>query len=67
MIDVTNVKAPGWQRIVSELTAGAPDDREYFERLLRVIGQVSAARQAAPVASPRVQAARYQQVSRVPN
>lgn len=47
MIDVTNVKAPGWQRIVSELTAGAPDDRAYFERLLRVIGQVSAARQAA--------------------
>lgn len=47
MIDVTNVKAPGWQRIVSELTAGAPDDRAYFERLLRIIGQVSAARQAA--------------------
>lgn len=53
MIDLTNVKAPGWQRVVAELTASAPDDRTYFERLLRVIAQVSAARQAALVVAGR--------------
>lgn len=47
MIDLTNVKAPGWQRVVAELSANAPDDRAYLERLLRIIAQVSAARQAA--------------------
>ncbi|MFN7021759.1 MAG: efflux RND transporter periplasmic adaptor subunit [Phycisphaerales bacterium] len=47
MIDQTNVKAPGWQRVVAELSAGAPDDRAYLERLLRVMSQATAARQAA--------------------
>ncbi len=47
MIDLTNIKAPGWQRVVAELTGGAPDDRAYLERLLRIVAQVSAARQAA--------------------
>lgn len=46
MIDLSSLKAPGWQRIVAELNAPAPDDRVYFERLLRVLAQVSAARQA---------------------
>ncbi|MCC6320659.1 MAG: HlyD family efflux transporter periplasmic adaptor subunit [Phycisphaerales bacterium] len=46
MIDLTNVKAPGWQRVVAELSAGAPDDRSYLERLLRVVCQATAARQA---------------------
>ncbi|HVU63201.1 MAG TPA: HlyD family efflux transporter periplasmic adaptor subunit [Phycisphaerales bacterium] len=46
MIDLSSLKAPGWQRIVAELNAPAPDDRVYFERLLRILQQVSAARQA---------------------
>ena len=46
MIDLSSLKAPGWQRIVAELNAPAPDDRIYYERLLRVLAQVSAARQA---------------------
>lgn len=46
MIDLSSLKAPGWQRVVAELNAPAPDDRVYFDRLLRVLAQVSAARQA---------------------
>ncbi len=46
MIDLSQLKASGWQRVVAELNASAPDDRVYFERLLRVMAQVSAARQA---------------------
>lgn len=45
MIDLSSLKAPGWQRVVAELNAGAPDDRVYYERLLRILAQVSAARQ----------------------
>lgn len=47
MIDLTSLKAPGWDRVVAELSSPANDDRSYLERLTRVIGQVSAARQAA--------------------
>lgn len=47
MIDLTSLKAPGWDRVVAELSGAAPDDRAYLERLTRIIGQVSAARQAA--------------------
>lgn len=46
MIDLSSLKAPGWQRIVAELNAPAPDDRVYFERMLRILAQVAAARQA---------------------
>lgn len=46
MIDLTNVKAPGWHRVVAELNSPAPDDRAYLERLVRILAQVSAARQA---------------------
>ncbi len=46
MIDLSNLKAPGWQRVVAELTAPAQDDRAYVLRLLSVLGQVSGARQA---------------------
>lgn len=46
MIDLSNLKAPGWQRVVAELTASASDDRAYVLRLLSVLGQVSGARQA---------------------
>ncbi|MFT3686671.1 MAG: efflux RND transporter periplasmic adaptor subunit [Phycisphaerales bacterium] len=47
MIDLTSLKSPGWDRVVAELSAPAVDDRAYLERLTRLIGQVSAARQAA--------------------
>ncbi len=46
MIDLSNIKSPGWQRVVSELTAAAPDDRIFLLRMLCVLGQVSGARQA---------------------
>jgi multidrug efflux pump subunit AcrA (membrane-fusion protein) len=46
VIDLSNVKAPGWQRVVAELSASAADDRAYFERVMRVLAQASAARQA---------------------
>lgn len=43
---MTQIKAPGWSRIVAELSAGTPDDRLFLLRLLAILGQVSAARQA---------------------
>lgn len=46
MIDISNIKAPGWQRVVTELNLPAADDRAFVERLVRVLAQVSAARQA---------------------
>lgn len=45
MIDLSNLKSPGWGRIVAELSTPAPDDKSFLERLLAVITQVSAARQ----------------------
>lgn len=49
MIDLSNLRAPGWNRVVAELATPAGDDRAYLERLLRVIGQVSASKQACLV------------------
>lgn len=46
MVDLTSLKAPGWQRVVAELSAAAPDDRAFMLRMLSVLGQVSGARQA---------------------
>ncbi|MFM9996946.1 MAG: HlyD family efflux transporter periplasmic adaptor subunit [Phycisphaerales bacterium] len=46
MIDLSNLRAPGWQRVVAELNAPLPDDRAFLARLLSVLGQVSGARQA---------------------
>lgn len=46
MIDVSNLKTPGWSRVVAELSSGAPDDRAFVDRMLRILGQISAARQA---------------------
>ena len=45
MIDLSNVRAPGWQQVVAELNSAAPDDRAFLERLLRIVSQVTAARQ----------------------
>ncbi|MBX3403992.1 MAG: HlyD family efflux transporter periplasmic adaptor subunit [Phycisphaeraceae bacterium] len=47
MIDLSNVRAPGWQQVVAELNSAAPDDRAFLERLLRIVSQVTAARQGA--------------------
>lgn len=46
MIDLSKLRAPGWQRVVGELSSPAGDDRTFLARLLVVLGQVSAARQA---------------------
>ncbi|CAN5821847.1 hypothetical protein BH11PLA1_BH11PLA1_00300 [soil metagenome] len=35
-----------WRQLVAELAEPAPDDRAFLDRLLRVLGQVAAARQA---------------------
>lgn len=45
MIDLSSVRAPGWQQVVAELNAAAADDRAFMERLLRIVSQVTAARQ----------------------
>ncbi len=47
MVDLSSLKAPGWQRVVAELNAPAPDDRAFLVRLVSALGQVSGARQAA--------------------
>jgi multidrug efflux pump subunit AcrA (membrane-fusion protein) len=51
LIDLSKLKAPGWQRVVAELSATAPDDKVFLARLTAVLGQVSGARQAALMAS----------------
>lgn len=52
MNDLSNLKAPGWQRVVSELAAPANDDKLFLIRLVSVLGQVSDARQAVLWAVP---------------
>lgn len=54
---MSDLKAPGWGRVVAELASAAPDDRAYFERMLRVLAQVSAARVAALMLADRAGAA----------
>ena len=54
MIDLSNLKAPGWSRVVADLTTPAPDDRSYLAKMLAILVQVSGARQGvlyAPAAS----------------
>jgi len=46
LIDLSNIRAPGWQRVVAELVAPAGDDGTFLVRLLGVLGQVAGARQA---------------------
>ena len=47
MIDLSKLQAPGWRRVVAELSADSPDDRAFLAKLLAVLGQVSGARQAS--------------------
>jgi multidrug resistance efflux pump len=46
VIDQTKLKAPGWQRIVADLSSPAPDDKAFAARLVSVLAQVAGARQA---------------------
>lgn len=46
MTELTNIKTPAWQRIVSELTAATADDRVFLLRFTSILGQVTGARQA---------------------
>src|SRR5688572_11003118 len=46
MNDLTNLKSPGWQRVVAELSSAAADDKAYFDRFMRILAQVGAARRA---------------------
>jgi len=46
MIDMSKLKAPGWERVVGELTRPAPNDASFLARLTAVLGQVAGARQA---------------------
>ena len=46
MIDLSKLRAPGWQRVVAELTSEAPDDKAFLMRLLSVLSQASGSRQA---------------------
>jgi len=46
VIDLSNLRAPGWQKIVADLSSPAPDDRAFMLRLLAAIAQVSGSRQA---------------------
>lgn len=45
MIDLSKLRAPGWQRVVAELSKPATDDQAYLSRLLAVLAQVASARQ----------------------
>lgn len=46
VIDQSNLKSPGWQRVIAELSLPANDDKLFMLRLVSVLGQVSGARQA---------------------
>lgn len=46
MIDLSDLRTPGWQRVVADLVAPAPDDAGFLERLAGVLGEVAGARQA---------------------
>ncbi len=50
MIDLQQLRAPAWQRVVAELSAVAPDDRTFLARLLSVVAQVAGARQGVLMA-----------------
>lgn len=54
MIDLSKLKAPGWHRVVEELSGDAPDDAAFMAKLVAVLGQVSGARQAALMILPAV-------------
>jgi len=44
--DLSHLRAPGWARVIADLSAPAADDTVFLLRLLCALGQVSGARQA---------------------
>lgn len=52
MNDLSKLRSPGWQRVVAELTAPAPDDKLFLVRLISVLAQVTGARQAVLYSVP---------------
>lgn len=52
VIDLSKIKAPGWQRVVEDLSRPAPDDRAFLARLLAIQAQVSGAKQGVLLAVP---------------
>lgn len=52
MIDLSSLRAPGWQRVVADLSTPAPDDRIFTARLLTALCQVAGARQGVVFAVP---------------
>lgn len=50
MIDLQQLRAPAWQRVVAELSVPVADDRAFLARLLSVVAQVAGARQAVLMA-----------------
>lgn len=52
MIDVSNLKAPGWQRVVADLVVPVSDDRAFLVKLLGVLGQAAGARQGVLFVMP---------------
>lgn len=52
MVEVTGNRGVGWQRVVAELVAPIGDDQAFLDRLLRIMGRVSAARQGVVYVPP---------------
>jgi multidrug resistance efflux pump len=52
VIDLSNLRTPAWQRVVSDLNRAAGDDQAFLPLLLASLGQVSGARQAALLTAP---------------
>ncbi len=66
MIDLSSIKAPGWQRVVANLSSPAPDDRAYVARLVTVLAQVSGARQGVLFTIAEAQSAPDEQTPTAP-
>jgi hypothetical protein len=47
VIDLSRLRAPGWQRIVADLTAGAAGDEAFLSRLAAATAQAASARTSA--------------------
>lgn len=45
MIDLSKLRAPGWERVIGELSRPTADEAQFLMRLVAVLGQVSGARQ----------------------
>lgn len=52
MIDLSKLKAPGWHRVVEELSGATTDDATFVAKLVAVLGQVSGAKQSVLVVLP---------------